>query len=77
MTLGRIPNIQGGIQPTIVDAKGDLVVGVSNDNPSRLAVGTSSSSSGSLPQVLVADSTQATGLKWSDETYILNVMQAI
>jgi hypothetical protein len=57
MTIGRIPNIQGGIQPTIIDAKGDLIVGVSNDTPARLGVGSDG-------QALVADSTQSTGLKW-------------
>lgn len=43
---------------TIFDAKGDLPVGTGADAASRLAVGTNG-------HVLTADSTQATGLKWS------------
>ena len=58
MTAGRIPSIEGGIQPTIVDAKGDLITAVAADTPARLAVGTNA-------QVLTADSTTATGLKWA------------
>jgi hypothetical protein len=45
------------IQNAIVDAKGDLIAATANDTPARLAVGTNG-------QVLVADSTAATGLKW-------------
>jgi len=42
---------------TAIDAKGDLVAGTGADAFSRLAVGTND-------QVLIADSTAATGLKW-------------
>jgi len=53
-------NIPGtGIQPTLVDAKGDLIAGVANDAVNRLAVGTNG-------QVLVADSGETTGLKWNN-----------
>jgi hypothetical protein len=45
------------IQNSIVDAKGDLIGATANDTPARLAVGTNG-------QVLIADSTAATGLKW-------------
>jgi hypothetical protein len=48
-----------GIQPTIVDAKGDLIAATANDAVNRLAVGTNG-------QVLVADSGETTGLKWND-----------
>jgi hypothetical protein len=57
MTVGRIPSVEGGIQPTIVDAKGDLIVAVAADSLNRLAVG-------SNDQVLVADSAASTGLAW-------------
>jgi len=58
MTIGRIPSVDGGIQPTIVDAKGDLIVATAADTVSRLAVG-------SNDQVLTCDSSQATGIKWA------------
>jgi len=45
------------IPPTIVDAKGDIIAATAADTVSRLAVGTNG-------QVLMADSTTGTGLKW-------------
>ncbi len=46
------------IQNAIVDAKGDLIGATAADTPARLAVGTNG-------QVLTADSTAATGIKWA------------
>lgn len=46
------------IQNAIVDAKGDLISATAADTPARLAVGTNG-------QVLTADSTAATGIKWA------------
>jgi hypothetical protein len=46
------------IQNAIVDAKGDLIAATGADTPARLAVGTNG-------QILTADSTAATGLKWN------------
>ena len=43
---------------TTIDAKGDLIAGTAADAYARLAVGTNG-------QVLTADSTAATGLKWA------------
>jgi hypothetical protein len=58
MTIGRLPSVEGGIQPTIVDAKGDIIAATAADTPARLAVGANDT-------VLTADSSTATGLKWA------------
>ena len=58
MTAGRIPSVEGGIQPTLLDAKGDLIAAVAADTPARIGVGANGT-------VLTADSTEATGLKWA------------
>jgi hypothetical protein len=57
MTISRIPSVEGGIQPTLLTAKGDLISATAASTVARLAVGSDS-------QILVADSTTATGLKW-------------
>jgi hypothetical protein len=46
------------ILPTVVDAKGDLLVGTAADTVARLAVGTND-------YVLTADSAEAAGMKWA------------
>ena len=58
MTISRIPSIEGGIQPTLLTAKGDLISATAASTPQRLAVGSDA-------QILVADSTASTGLKWA------------
>lgn len=51
-------NASAAIAKTIIDAKGDLISATAADTPARLAVGTDG-------QVLTADSTASTGLKWA------------
>jgi len=53
-----VPSNAEAILDTLIDAKGDLIVGSAADTPARLAVGTNT-------HVLTADSTQATGVKWA------------
>jgi hypothetical protein len=60
MTIGRIPGATG-IQPTIVDAKGDIIAATAADSVTRLAVGANETR-------VVADSAQATGLKYVADT---------
>ena len=51
-------NASAAIAKTIVDAKGDIIAATAADTVARLAVG-------SNDQVLTADSSTATGLKWA------------
>ena len=62
MTVGRIPVIEGGIQPTLLTTKGDLISATAASTVARLAVGSDA-------QILVADSTASTGLKWATPTF--------
>ena len=48
-----------GIQPSLIDAKGDLLVGTAADAISRLGV------TGTTGAVLTADAGETTGLKWA------------
>jgi hypothetical protein len=47
----------GGIAPTLLDAKGDIIAASAADTPARVAVGSDG-------QVLLADSAQAAGVRW-------------
>jgi hypothetical protein len=58
MAIGRIPEPGTGIPESIIAAKGDILVGTANDTPAVLSVGTDT-------YTLVADSAEATGLKWA------------
>jgi hypothetical protein len=61
-------NFAAGV-PDIFSAKGDLVAATAANAATRLAVGTNG-------QRLVADSTQATGVKWADDYYIISLIMS-
>jgi hypothetical protein len=61
MAIGRIPEPGTGIPESIIAAKGDILTGTANDTPAVLSVGTNG-------HTLVADSAEATGLKWQAPT---------
>jgi hypothetical protein len=58
MSTGRLGAGDTAIQPTILNAKADLLTATAADTPARLAVGADDT-------VLTADSAEATGLKWA------------
>ena len=59
MTKARdLASNASGAAPTIIDAKGDLVVGTAADAAARVAVGTAN-------QTILADSSQTAGVKWA------------
>jgi hypothetical protein len=60
MTVGRLPSVEGGIQPTLLTTKGDIIVATGDATLVRQGVGTNN-------QVLMADSAQADGVKWANE----------
>jgi len=62
-------SVTNAISNTLVDAKGDLIVATAADTPARLAVGTNG-------YALLADSTQATGVKWGAVGKLLQVVNA-
>jgi hypothetical protein len=70
MSTGRLGAGDTAIQPTIFDAKGDLIVATAADTPARLAVG-------SANQVLTVDSSTATGLKWATPAGGGKVLQVV
>lgn len=58
------------IPASIVDAKGDLILATAADTVARLAVGTNG-------QILTADSTTATGVKWAAAGTSGKLLQAV
>ena len=70
--------ITNAVDQTLVDAKGDLLVGTGDNVITRLAVGTSiSGTNGTYPQELLADSSQTAGVRWGDDNLILTTMGAL
>jgi hypothetical protein len=65
--IGAVPP---GTLNTVIDAKGDLLVGTANDTLARLTTGTND-------QVLAVDTSTATGLKWSTPTTYATTGKAI
>jgi hypothetical protein len=57
MTVGRLPNVEGGIQPTLLTTAGDIMYASSASNPARLGIGTAG-------QVLTVNS-GATAPEWA------------
>ena len=55
---------------SLADAKGDLLTATADNTPARLAVGTNA-------QVLTADSTAATGIKWASPAGGGKVLQVV
>jgi hypothetical protein len=70
MTVGRIPSVEGGIQPTLLTTKGDIIVATGNATLVRQGVGTDG-------QVLTADSAQADGVKWATPATGGKVLQVV
>jgi hypothetical protein len=70
MAIGRIPEPGTGIPESIVDAKGDIITATGSDAPARLAVGANGTT-------LVADSAEATGLKWATASAGGKVLQVV
>lgn len=58
------------VQATIIDAKGDLLVGQSPDTVTRLAAGANG-------KVLKTNSSTATGLEWADDNAGITTGKAI
>lgn len=57
------------IPKTLVDAKGDLIGASASDTPARVAAGSNNT-------VLVADSGESVGVKWSSELGVSFIVQA-
>ena len=58
------------VNPTIIDAKGDIITATAADTPARLAVGANG-------ETIVADSSTATGLKWATPSSGGKVLQVV
>jgi hypothetical protein len=70
MGISRLPAPGAGIPTSTVTAKGDLIAGTANNAVSRLGVGANGTT-------LVADSSEATGLKWATASGGGKVLQVV
>jgi hypothetical protein len=59
LSAGELSSTVSAIAPTVVDAKGDLIVGTAADTVARLPVGATNG------HVLTVDSAEAGGMKWA------------
>jgi hypothetical protein len=62
--------VTNAVDQTLVDYKGDILVGTGDNVITRVGVGADG-------QVLLADSSQTSGVRWGDDDRILQLMQAI
>ena len=58
------------VASTLIDAKGDLIVGSAADTAARLAVGTNN-------QILTADSAATNGVKWATPTSTVSAVNSL
>jgi hypothetical protein len=68
MSTGRLGAGDTAIQPTILNAKGDLIAATAADTPAALTVGangTAAPAAAYKTQFLTAASGEATGLQWA------------
>ena len=63
------------IQNSLVTTKGDIITASASSTPARLGVG--NGVVGNIPQNLLPDPAQSTGLRYGDDIALLNIMQAI
>ena len=64
--------IANAIQSTIINAKGDIIVGSAPAVPTVLPVGTTNAY-----QTLTPDSTSGAGVRWGDDLAILQILEGI
>ena len=61
--------ITNAVDQTLIDFKGDILVGTADNVITRVGVG-------SALQQLIPDSTQTSGLRWGDDNLILTILGA-
>lgn len=59
--------ITNAVDQTLVNAKGDLIVATADNTVTNLTVGAND-------QILIADSSQAAGVRWGDDYQTLSIM---